>query len=178
MNFSPLQLKRYSFVEFWVKQNPHSDFGTISEHLEGPYPEFKGVTITPKLRTVNGQRNDNQTEYYLSLRVSGTNDKDSVFPYEFGAEIFGSFELQISETMTDPDRVAAVNGASILYGIIRDQLLTLTHKSIHGPIMLPTADFRNFEPKKQRKPKKANTAETLGDDAVKPRRRVAENNKD
>ena len=44
-------------------------------------------------------------------------------------------------------RLVAINGASILYGAMREHLLTLSARHRHGPVLLPCLDFRGLAPR-------------------------------
>lgn len=77
----------------------------------------------------------------LTLRIENQEGKRA--PYKVDISALGLVEL--SEKVEKQTRIelATVNGASLIYGAIRDVVLLLTSRSIAGPMMLPTVDFRD-----------------------------------
>lgn len=49
-----------------------------------------------------------------------------------------------AEKLDAPENLATVNGASLIWSAIRDQVLTLTSRMPAGPVMLPTVSFHDL----------------------------------
>ena len=81
--------------------------------------------------------------YYVQLGLRTPNDSNEVGPYKFEivlsgvvAVLPGRKELEVSD-----DDMALQYGLTLLYGVIREQLSTLTYKMMWGQVMLPTMNF-------------------------------------
>ena len=81
--------------------------------------------------------------YYVQLGLRTPSDSSEVGPYRFEivlsgvvAVLPGRKELKVSD-----DDMALQYGLTLLYGVIREQLSTLTYKMMWGQVMLPTMNF-------------------------------------
>jgi len=84
-----------------------------------------------------------ETTYHVQLGLRTPADSDEVGPYSF--EIVCSAVIVVLPDrkvgkLTDDD-VALQYGLTLLYGIIREQISTLTYKMPWGQVMLPTMTF-------------------------------------
>ena len=74
----------------------------------------------------------------------------------------GIFEVHPDFPAEKTESMVCMNGGAILYGAVRELILTLSSRSKHGPFEMPTIDARMFvsktpdleKPKRQPKPKK------------------------
>ena len=62
--------------------------------------------------------------------------------------------------MADPEDLAAVNGASMLWSAVREQVLTITSRMRAGPVVLPSVHFHDL--KKQTEASKVSVAPKTG----------------
>ena len=62
-------------------------------------------------------------------------------------EAEGLFAIDHDGALDERRRLVAINGASILYGAMREHLLTLSARHRHGPVLLPCLDFRGLAPR-------------------------------
>ena len=83
----------------------------------------------------------------VNLKLEHTTRADSVFPYSFLIEAEGLFAIDHDGALDERRRLVAINGASILYGAMREHLLTLSARHRHGPVLLPCLDFRGLAPR-------------------------------
>ncbi|WP_138677272.1 hypothetical protein [Candidatus Accumulibacter phosphatis] len=49
-----------------------------------------------------------------------------------------------AEQLAPPEDLAMVNGASLLWSAVREQVLSLTSRMLAGPVMLPTMNFHDL----------------------------------
>jgi preprotein translocase subunit SecB len=166
MDLSPLQLKHYHFTEFSVVASTN----VRPEDVETggtPYPLFEDVEYDAEvlLGTFNHTEPDANL-FVLQVKVFGApTSASSKFPYTFSVCAEGVFEITHSGDISERKRIVVVNGAGVLYGAIREQLLSTTSRCSHGAMLLPTADFRSLREDDKsappQKPKKAR-ASTVG----------------
>lgn len=70
--------------------------------------------------------------------------------YEFDFELRGKFRLKVPPKLTEEGIVAAAhfvakNGGALLYTALREHVLTLTSRSIPGPLTIPVVDAKTFD---------------------------------
>ena len=76
------------------------------------------------------------------MRVTfGPADAKNPAPYHGSAEIVGIFTVDPAWSANKSEELARVNGASLLYGAVRETVLTLTSRATHGEFLLPTLSF-------------------------------------
>lgn len=85
------------------------------------------------------RHNHDEKKYQIIFKIIGL-DADQALPYTINIEMIGLFEVTPS-FIKDKPRIIEVNGASILYSSIREQVLTLTGRSAWGTFNLPTLDL-------------------------------------
>jgi hypothetical protein len=64
-------------------------------------------------------------------------------------EVVGQFDLHPDLAREDRVKYACINGGALLYGAAREMLATLSSRSIHGLIELPSIDPNIFMPVKE-----------------------------
>lgn len=81
--------------------------------------------------------------YYVQLGLRTPNDTIDVGPYRFEIVLSGVIAVLPSrkELKVPDDDMALQYGLTLLYGVIREQLSTLTYKMMWGQVMLPTMNF-------------------------------------
>ena len=81
--------------------------------------------------------------FIVALGIAIDQAEDRPTPYKLDIAALGLVE--VSEKVEKQTRrdLALVNGASLVYGAIRELVTTLTARCIAGPLVLPTADFRD-----------------------------------
>ena len=145
MQAATLQLRHYHFNAFSLQareQLPdasHLDTGEI-------YPPLAVEDLQPQISHAEPDTDDPH-EFVVNLKLEHTPRADSVFPYSFLIEAEGLFAIDHDGALDERRRLAAINGASILYGAMREHLLTLSARHRHGPVLLPCLDFRGLAPR-------------------------------
>ena len=81
--------------------------------------------------------------FFIVLHVAIDQNEKKPAPYKIDVSALGIIE--ISEVIEPEKRrdLALVNGASLVYGAIRELVTTVTARCIPGPFILPTTDFRD-----------------------------------
>ncbi|KAB2927005.1 MAG: hypothetical protein F9K25_15065 [Candidatus Contendobacter sp.] len=67
-------------------------------------------------------------------------------PYLIDVEVRGVVLVRKgAEKLAPPEDLAAVNGASLLWSAVREQVLTVTSRMLAGPVTLPTMNFHDLK---------------------------------
>jgi len=146
MRASPLQLKHLLFTKVLV--DPEVPFEEADTFKHGEF-SFEGVVFDVNLTTAQaaGQEADPR-DFMIKLHVGISNKKDTHAPYKIDIGVVGLFTVSEVILLEDRNNIVTVNGASMLYGAIREQVATLTSRSYLGSMVLPTMDFRDHIEKK------------------------------
>lgn len=92
------------------------------------------------------QDEDEKDLWQVDLEVNHQPSPEVNFPYEFKMKIHGFFECVVEELEVDEqERQVRINGASMLYGIVREVIRANTSRGPWNSIMIPTISF--YEPK-------------------------------
>ena len=145
MQLSPLQLLEYTFD------------GVSVIPVEGyePDPAFApGLVFFPGKLAMSADTGlallDEKEKYSdfgvkLTLRVGPKEDAQA--PYNIQVSIRGIVRMHLTQVdgQAEERRVRAlVNGASLLYGAVREMVSTVTSRSAHGPLLLPSLNFQDL----------------------------------
>lgn len=151
MKPSPIQLLRLNFK--------HVNVALDSSHLPPEIPNpleavftFDGVTIHTEVGVGEAQPGDTGHFYFLQLRVVVDNQPQP----EASNQKFSPYTIDIAtegvvlvpkgaETLGAPEDLAVVNGTSLLWSAVREQVLSLTARMRAGPVMLPTVHFHDLK---------------------------------
>jgi len=66
--------------------------------------------------------------------------------YRGSVEVLGFFEI-LDKNLNPEDDIVFISAGSILYGVVREMVASLTSRSIHGVIELPILNSKCFAPK-------------------------------
>lgn len=93
----------------------------------------------------------NTSQLMVGLKINISNQSHKFFPYIISFEICGIFDIsQISDEYID-NEVILRSGTSILMGVSREIIYTMTAHGIYGPLMLPTFSLLPHARKKVQK---------------------------
>jgi preprotein translocase subunit SecB len=146
MKMSPLQVQHYHFTSISISTRQDIDMEK-TEFDSGPYPLLDSEKINTRVQLGLPDDDDEDThQFALLLQVEYTPPKKSHFPYSFSVSLEGVFSIDHDGDIDERKRLVVCNGAAMLYGAAREQLLTLTARHRFGPMMLPAADFRGLGP--------------------------------
>ncbi len=148
---SPLQLKGHRF-------------STVEVHSHPAAVATGKVEVSTRFSCLPVE--ETPGEWHVTLRVDfGSAKEGNPPPYHGTVEVVGIFAVDSNWPEDKAAELARVNGTSILYGTIRETILSLTARSIHGEFLLPTLSFLKTSPREpagktssQRTPRKAATA--------------------
>lgn len=86
----------------------------------------------------------------VRLRIELLNaEEGNPAPYCGTFEVVGRFQLTEDFPKEQENDMLHLSGGAILYGALRELILNLTARSLHGEATIPTIDARSFIPKKE-----------------------------
>lgn len=134
---SLIQLKNLSFGAIKIGPRLLEESGAATEE---PF-DFSGVMMGEAVGVNSVGDGEEATAFVVKLRIMIANETGKKAPYDVEIEAVGLFEINKAVKKEFRVEMAEINGAAILYGAIRDLVLSLTSRCIHGPLMLPTVNF-------------------------------------
>lgn len=154
MNKSPLQLEHYTLADITIK--PYEGYLPPSDSR---YPSFDDADFGSAVEFGSASRDGVATGSLWGIRLQLTCQvkEGRQFPYQFSVAIAGVLD---GSNMPEDSRanLVLVNGTSLLYGALRDEILRLTSRMAHGPLMLPTVQFAHLATSAEGAPKHAGRA--------------------
>lgn len=133
MSLTPLSLEHYFFTRVHVDAN--LDYATQSE--EGA--EQQDVDAFIKLEVL--QHEADPRRYQITLTVEKVAATEGLLPYELNIQVVGFLSVDPDFEHDNIDRLARVNGASMLYAAAREHVLMVTGRGPWGGFQLPTMNF-------------------------------------
>lgn len=158
MKPSPIQLLRLTFKHVNVALDPLHLPPEIPNPLEAVFT-FDGVSIHTEVGIGEAVPQDNGQLFFLELKVvvdnltqpEAVNQKYSPYTIDIATE--GVVLVpRGAEKLGPPEDLAIVNGTSLLWSAIREQVLSLTARMRAGPVMLPTVHFHDLKQKPAQEP--------------------------
>ena len=138
-----LQMKHSHFTRTILEPLPGFDSQSLVNNEE-LYPSFDGVPLTSKVILGEPEGVDDPAEFVVTLALTCHPGEAQQFPYRFELTMEGLFQINHEGDLEKRKQLVVVNGVSILYGAMREYLLTLTARHRHGPVLLPCRDFRGL----------------------------------
>lgn len=145
MQLSPLQLLEYTFDSVSVgpvegyKANPAFAPGLVFS------PGKLAMSAETGLALLDEMEKYSDFGVKLTLRVGPKVDAQA--PYNIQISVRGIVRMHLTQVngQAEERRVRAlVNGASLLYGAVREMVSTITSRSAHGPLLLPSLSFQDL----------------------------------
>ena len=162
MQLSPLQLLEYTFdgvsvmpVEGYVA-DPAFSTGLVF------FPGKLALSADTGLLLLTEEASYSDFGVSLTLRVGPK--EDSQAPYQVQVSVRGVVRMHLTQAtgQAEERRVRAlVNGISLLYGVVREMVSTITSRSAHGQLLLPLLSFSDLavnKPDEAPAPNKVNAA--------------------
>ncbi len=152
MKPSPIQLLQVMLRHVRVELDP--------EHMPTEVPNplisvftFDGVSIQTEFGIGEADPDhDRGRLYFTSLQVVIDNcpnpetQGQNFSPYRIDVAVEGLVLVPNgAEKLGPPDDLASVNGAAMLWSVVREQVLNLTSRMRAGPVMLPTVHFHDLK---------------------------------
>jgi len=152
MKPSPVQLLQLMFKHVRVELDPKHQPPEIPNPLISVYT-FDGVSIQSEVGLGEADPNHERgTVFFVELRVIVDNEPDAdstdqkFSPYTIDVAVEGVILIpKGAEKLAAPEDLAAVNGASLLWSAVREQILNLTSRMRAGPVVLPTVHFHDLK---------------------------------
>jgi preprotein translocase subunit SecB len=152
MKFSPVQLLQVAFTRVRVE----IDAAHAPAEPLNPFTHvfvFDGVNIATEFSFGEVDPDHERGQLYrVNLQVVVDNvplpeqTGQTFSPYQIDIEVGGVVAIpRGAEQLGPPQDLASVNGASLLWSAIREQVLTLTSRMSAGPAMLPTVHFHDLK---------------------------------
>ena len=145
MQLSPLQLMEYTFDGVSVMPVE----GYEAEHEFAPslvfFPGKLAMSAETGLVLLDEQEKYTDFGVKLTLRVGPKEGTQA--PYIIQISVRGTVRMHLiqAQGQSEERRVRAlVNGASLLYGAVRELVSTITSRSAHGPLLLPSLNFQDL----------------------------------
>lgn len=134
MQPSPLQLIRLCFSDINIKpEQVESDWKDAKEF------NFNDVSIGEAANTIIIE--DNPPIYRVILRIAIGNEEGKKAPYKIDICAYGDFHISTKISPEERYNLVTVNGCSMLYGAIRELVMTLTSRFSYGMMTLPSTNF-------------------------------------
>lgn len=146
MQLSPLQLLKYDFDGVSIK--PIAEYKADPDFSSGLvfFPGKLSIAADTGYALIDEKDTYSDFGLKLGLRVGPKNDNDA--PYVIDIRVQGVVRMHLTQSKTDlaEDRQqrAIVNGVSLLYGVAREMVSTITSRSIHGLMLLPALNFADL----------------------------------
>lgn len=152
MQLSQLQLLEYSFDG--VSVIPVEGYEADPAFAPGLvfFPGKLAMSADTGLALLDEKEKYSDFGVKLALRVAPKEDAQA--PYNIQVSVRGIVRMHLTKAdgQAEERRVLAlVNGASLLYGAVREMVSTITSRSAHGPLLLPSLNFQDLakhEPEK------------------------------
>lgn len=133
---SAIQLQHMAYLG--IKVLPRQDEIPIGET---PF-DFNGVMIGEGVEVVPVEDESADHDVFaVKLRIQIENKEGKICPYDIDVEAAGYFVIDDKIPAEQREELVSVNGCAVLYGCIRDQVLTLTSRCSNGALMMPTVNF-------------------------------------
>jgi preprotein translocase subunit SecB len=140
MEPSRLKLQAYHLKSIEIK--PYEDAEPVTV---GQYADFHQVEFSSEVQHLEiKDEGSEDLKHGLALKLSVGRGENKNFPYAINLEAVGVFDASSLPAERQVPLVL-VNGASMLYGALREVLLMLTQRCMHGPVMLPSVHFVQLE---------------------------------
>ena len=152
MKPSPVQLMQLMFKHVKVELDPAHLPAEVPNPLTSVFT-FDGVSLQSEVGIGEADPDHERgSVFFVELRVVVDNEpnpdnKDQKYaPYKVDIAVEGVVLIpKGAEQLADAEDLAAVNGASILWSAVREQLLTITSRMRAGPVVLPSVHFHDLK---------------------------------
>lgn len=135
-------------IHFDVKPRIEPNIFSLQRQIDNF--QFKGTNISTQIE--HSVAADDTSEKFSVILVQLTVELDAEGenppPYLCNVKCVGYFAISKNAFPEEKKRldVGVVNGASILYGIIREKIADFTSRAWYGTLVLPTGNFADMAP--------------------------------
>lgn len=154
MKASPVQLMQLMFKHVRVEMDPEHQAPQMINPLTDVFT-FEGVNLSSEVGIGEADMNHERGRvYFVELRAVVDNvpnpasARQQFAPYKIDVAVEGLILIpKGAEAVADPEDLAAVNGASMLWGAVREQVTTITSRMRAGPVVMPSMNFHDLKKK-------------------------------
>jgi hypothetical protein len=142
MRASIIQLKQILFQRIEVEAVEPTEGGGFEPATSF---DFEGTAFRVALDATPAPGDDENDpgSFWVMLGIGIDPKEGKPMPYKIDVSALGLVEVSEQVDKEKRQDLALVNGASLVYGAIRELVTTLTARCVSGPFVLPTADFRD-----------------------------------
>jgi preprotein translocase subunit SecB len=145
VQLSPLQLLEYTFDG--VSVTPVVGYEADPAFAPGLvfFPGKLAMSADTGLALLDEKEKYSDFGIKLNLRVGPKDGAQA--PYSIQVSVRGIVRMHLTQAtgQAEERRVRAlVNGASLLYGAVREMVSAITSRSTHGPLLLPSLSFQDL----------------------------------
>lgn len=145
MKPSKLQLDHYSLTSIHIESIECEDVDVVNGYPNFDHAKFSSSIEFEPSSNVKKDIDDGIERYTLELTLEAypKSEESPKFPARLKISAIGIFHgPRIKKE--DRDVTILVNGASLLYGAMRETVLSLTSRMPFGAILLPTVSFSSI----------------------------------
>ena len=152
MKPSPVQLIQLMFKHVKVELDPAHQPSELLNPLTSVF-NFDGVSLQSEIGIGEAEMNHERGKlYFVELRAVVDNEpnpdstKQNFAPYKIDVAVEGLILIpKGADSLGDAEDLAVVNGASLLWGAVREQVLTITSRMRGGPVVMPSMNFHDMK---------------------------------
>ena len=133
MKPAPISLLEYFATDLSFSANPNFAADRPTEIKEGEFDV--DIRLQPAAKAPAEHR------WQLTLEIKHQAAPETNFPYAFRMVLVGFFTAAATVKPEDEERTVKIHGASVLYGMAREIVRSVTGRGPHRPVMLPTVSF-------------------------------------
>jgi preprotein translocase subunit SecB len=141
MQPSPLQLLQCCFESVNVVAVP--DFHNAERDTSFVFNPT-GMAMSSETAVQDLEGGDGWSDYAIRFVVGFEPKETNATPYRGQLVLQGVVRMHGAQSLLERKQLAVVNGVSLLYGVARDMVCTLTGRGVHGQMLLPTLNFRSL----------------------------------
>jgi preprotein translocase subunit SecB len=147
MKRSPLQLKHLLFQKVFVDAAvTNMEDENEAEENEAIEFDFEGVSIDSNIDIkCQDEASIEPSCYVVHYAFRINNEEGKKCPYLIECIVSGLFEVVGKVPKEERETFVKVNGTTLLFGAIREQIASITSRSINGMLLLPTVNFLDLK---------------------------------
>lgn len=148
MKHSPLQLRHLLFKKILVDAVVDNSEGgeSAAENSDATAFDVNGVTFDS---SIDVRCQDDETAdpraYTINYAFRITNETGKKCPYLIEFIASGLFEVVGNVPVAERETFVAVNGTTLLFGVMREQIASITARGLNGMLFLPTVNFLDLK---------------------------------
>jgi preprotein translocase subunit SecB len=113
-----------------------------SQWVPGVVGDPRQLALSSEVAVTDLEQSEDWSDYALRFVLSFSAKEAHAIPYQGELAAQAMVRMHGGSTALERKQQAVVNGVSLVYGVVRDMVCTLTARSQHGQMLLPTLNFR------------------------------------